>query len=480
MTALSPLPPLPASTLADASARLSEGSLNSVALTRAYLQRIEAAQPKLHAYVSLCADDALRTAERADAARDAAQATGAPLSPLHGIPMAFKDVIDSAGLPTTCHSRRCRDHRPRADAFAVAKLKAAGVVTLGKLATHEFAFGGPSHDLPFPPARNPWATAHIPGGSSSGSGAAMAADLCAAALGTDTSGSIRMPAGDCGVVGLKPSFGRVSLSGVYPLTHSMDHLGPMTATVRDAALVLETIAGHDPADPNSAKRPVPRYADALTGDIRGLRVGVIHDCYENHADAAICRALEESMDMLRDLGADVREVKAPPLELLNTCGRVILLAEGFSIHGRGLRDAPQDYGRLTRMRMQLGAFLSADDLLRAQALRARLTAQMSALFDDCDLLLSANQFTPAKDFDAAGALFPFLTSPYPTMPFDVTGHPALALPCGFSPEGLPFSLQLAAAHFDECTLLRTGDALETAHGPRRHPPTPFRERPTPL
>lgn len=447
-------------TLTDASAQMALGTITAVELTQAYLTQIEKAQPDLNAYVTVCAESALHQAQMADARRH----KGLPCGPLHGVPMAFKDVIDVGGLPTTCHSKIPTTRAADADAAAVAKLRQAGVVILGKLATHEYAFGGPSHDLPFPPARNPWATDHIPGGSSSGSAAAMAARLCAASLGTDTSGSIRMPAGDCGVVGLKPTYGRVSLSGVFPLSPSMDHVGPITATVGDAALVLEGIAGFDPGDPRSANRPVPCYSAKLGGSIRGTRIGILRDWYETYACPEVTTAIANAMDVLRDLGADLIEVETPPLEQLNACGRVILLSEGFSVHGRNLRERPEDFGRFTRMRMQLGAFVTAEDYLRAQVARRRLTAEMTALFDQCDILLTANQFGPAARFDEAAELFPFLNRPFPTMPFDVTGHPALSLPCAFTRDGLPLGLQLATRHFDEARLLHVGHAFETALG----------------
>lgn len=461
-------------TLSDAARAMASGDITAVELTQAYQTRIEQAQPRLSAYVNVSTEDALREAQAADAHRR----SGLPCGPLHGIPMAFKDVIDVGGLPTTCHSRIPPRCPVPADAAAVAKLRRAGVVTLGKLATHEFAFGGPSHDLPFPPARNPWATEHIPGGSSSGSGVAVAAGLCAAALGTDTSGSIRMPAGDCGIVGLKPSFGRVSLSGVFPLSPSMDHLGPMTATVRDAAMVLEGIAGFDPSDPRCPNRPVPNYCAEIGQDIRGLRIGVLRDWYESRARPEVSKALDNAMDVLTDLGAQLVEIDAPPLETLNACGRVILLSEGFAVHGRNLRERPEDFGMFTRMRMQLGAFVTAEDYQRAQTTRRRLTAEMSAVLATCDVLLTANQFEPAARFDETRTLFPFLKAPYPTMPFDVTGHPALSLPCALSSEGLPLGLQLAARHFDELRLFQVGHSFETALGLfPRFAPAPYPARP---
>ena len=461
-------------TLTQASKALVSGAVNAVELTQAYLAHIEAAQPHLNAYITINTDAALNDAQRADAQRR----DGLPCGPLNGIPMAFKDVIDTDGMPTTCHSKLRSDHISTSDAFAVAKLKQSGVVTLGKLATHEFAFGGPSHDLPFPPARNPWATAHIPGGSSSGSGAAVAAGMCSAALGTDTSGSIRMPAGDCGVVGLKPTFGRVSLRGVYPLSPSMDHVGPMTSTVSDAAMVLEEIAGYDAKDPRSVNFPVPRYLDHLSGDLRGMKIGVLRDWYETRARADVAKALGNAMDVLRDLGALLVEVKAPPLDELNACGRIILLSEGFAVHGKNLRDRPEDFGKFTRMRMQLGAFVTAEDYQRAQIARRRLSIEMTSLFADCEVVLTANQFRPAARFEEADDLFPFLKHPFPTMPFDVTGHPAIAVPCGFSSEGMPIGLQLAARHFDETTLLCAAHAFETALGLTQcRPAFPFPEHP---
>lgn len=276
---------------------------------QAVADRIAAVDPAINSYVTPTIDAALACARTAAAEI----AAGRRLGPLHGIPVGIKDIFATAGVRTTAHSHILADNVPTEDCVAVARLKAAGAVVMGKLATHEFAFGGPDWTLPFPPARNPWNREHFTGGSSSGSGAAVAAGLCLGAMGSDTAGSIRMPAAFCGIAGIKPTYGRVSRRGVAPLAFSLDHVGPMCWTSRDAALMLQAIAGHDPHDPASADVPVPDYAAALTGDISGLRVGVVRHFYEedDRADAEVLAAMDAGLDVLRGLGRRSRTSGCP-------------------------------------------------------------------------------------------------------------------------------------------------------------------------
>src|ERR1700722_18761396 len=289
-------------TIADAASLLERRQLSPVALTQAFLDRIAAIDPQLNAYLLVTADQALDQARVAEAEIMAGNYRG----PMHGIPFALKDIYCTAGIRTTSHSRTRADYVPDFDATTVAKLYAAGAVLLGKLATHEFAHGGPSFDLPWPPARNPWNRAYITGGSSSGSGASVAAGLAMGALGSDTGGSIRNPAALCGLAGLKPTYGLVSRFGVYTNSFSYDHAGPMTWSVEDCAIMLQAIAGHDSKDPASADRPVPDYRAALTGDIKGLRIGVLRHLFEQDAPtpAVAKAALEAAFDVLRGLGVN--------------------------------------------------------------------------------------------------------------------------------------------------------------------------------
>ena len=455
-------------TIAEAARRIRARELTAVALTEAYLARIGATNDRLAAYITVTADSALAEAQLADA--DAA--AGRWRGPLHGIPVALKDIYATAGVHTTCHSRLLIDNVPAEDAVSVAKLRAAGAILLGKLSTHEFAFGGPSFDLPFPPARNPWTLEAVPGGSSSGSGAAVAAGLCAGALGSDTGGSIRSPAGFCGIVGMKPTYGRVSRRGVYPLSFSQDHAGPMTWTVEDCAMMLQAISGHDSGDPGSADMPVPDFRATLAQPIAGLRIGVARDWYEgpDGATEETVAALDRMLDTMRRLGATVFDVRTPDIADFHACGRIIILSEGYAIHRATLSARPEAYGEFTRDRLRLGAFISAEQYVQAQRMRRSLTEGLMSVMRDCDVIVTANQYGPAEPFTGATATFPFFGKPYLAMPFNVTGQPAMTVPCGFAANGLPLGFQIAGRPFDEATVFRVGHAYEQARGGLDHRP----------
>lgn len=454
--------------IAEASAGIRSGSLTSVELIRACLGRIAATEERLNAFITLCADHAMEAA----AAADREIAAGRWKGPLHGIPIGLKDIYATAGVPTTCHSRLLAENVPTRSADTVARLEAAGAIMVGKLATHEFAFGGPSLDLPWPAARNPWDPERIPGGSSSGSGTAVAAGMVAGAMGSDTGGSIRGPAGLCGIVGLKPSYGRLSRRGVYPLSWTQDHAGPMTRTVEDCALMMQVLSGYDPADPASVDAPVPDFAAALARPVAGLRVGVVRSWYE-HADGAddeVVALIDEALAVMRDLGMIVRDVVMPEAADYHACGRITILSEGFAVHRRHLLDTPDAYGQFFRDRMRLGAFIGADRYIEAQRMRARLNGATLAAMADCDVLVTANQYGPAETFQQSQRTFPFFGKPYLTMPFNVTGQPALTVRCGFTAGGLPIGLQIAGRSFADDTVLQVGHAYERARGGLdRHP-----------
>ncbi len=357
--------------LARAAELIRRGALSPVELTRALIDRIERLDPAINAFLRLTPEAALADAKTAEAEIAAGRRRG----PMHGVPYALKDIIDYAGLPTTAHSKILIDNFATQDAFVAARLRAAGGVHLGKLSTHEFAIGGPSFDLPWPPARNPWSREHFPGGSSSGAGAGLAAGFFPAALGTDTGGSVRNPASMCGIAGMKPTYGRVSRRGVTPLAQSLDHIGPMTRTVRDNAMLLQVIAGRDPLDPGSADEPVDDYLAALDAGARGLRIGVVRhfyseDCAAHPEQAA---AIEASLRVWRDAGAAIEDVRLPPLQAWNAPTRVIIAAEAFAVHERWLRERPGDYGARGRERLLQGALLRAADYIQAQRERSRLT-----------------------------------------------------------------------------------------------------------
>lgn len=441
--------------------------LSPVELTEALLARIAALDPIYHAFIALTAEIARAEAKAAETEI----ARGNWRGPMHGIPYALKDIFDVAGLPTTCHSKLRINHRAAADATAVRKLREAGAVLLGKLALHEFANGGPTLELPWPAARNPWNIDLHPGGSSSGCGTAVAAGMAPATLGTDTGGSVRNPATCCGVIGMKPTYGAVSRAGVFPLAFSLDHVGPMTRGVRDNALMLQVIAGHDPLDPASADEPLPDYAQSLAEGVRGLRIGVIRHFYTTDlaGDAEMVTAIEAAADLLGRLGAEICEIRLPPLQDFAACGQVIMAAEAYAVHERWLKERPGDYGARGRERLLAGAGLSAADYLQAVRWRLRLRDAAADAFRGIDVALTASSLDPACRIDDEAALAATY-SRQARLAFNVTGQPALVIPAGFARSGLPLSLQLVGPPFAEAMLYRVAQAYEAATGwTDRHP-----------
>jgi aspartyl-tRNA(Asn)/glutamyl-tRNA(Gln) amidotransferase subunit A len=453
--------------LAEASELIRTRKLSAVEYTTALLTHIESHDDTYNAFVALTPERALT------AARTAEQeiAVGRWRGPFHGIPYALKDIIDVEGLPTTAHSTILIDNVARRHAAVTERLEAAGGVLLGKLSTHEFAIGGPSFDLPWPPARNPWNRDHFCGGSSSGSGAGLAAGFFPAALGTDTGGSIRNPASMCGITGMKPTYGRVSRRGVVPLAFSLDHIGPMTRTVRDNALMLQVIAGHDPGDPASADEPVPDHGATLSQGVKGLRIGVIRHFYTSdvvgHPEQV--EALDAAVRLLAEAGAEITEVTLPALQDFSACGQIILAAEAYAVHEQWLKDRPQDYGSRARERLLAGAELRAVDYLQAVRWRLQLRDRVAEEFANIDVALTASSMDPACRIDDDEAL----AANYwrqARMPFNVTGQPALVIPAGFAKSGLPLSLQLVGHPFGEAMLYRVAQFYEDATGwTQRHP-----------
>jgi aspartyl-tRNA(Asn)/glutamyl-tRNA(Gln) amidotransferase subunit A len=441
--------------IAELAPKVREGSVSPVAIAEACLHRIERHDATIHSFIRITADRALAAARQAEAEIDAGYYRG----PFHGIPYALKDIIDASGVPTTAHSRLMPSTPAHANAPITQRLESAGGVLLGKLGTFEFALGGPSWDLPWPPPRNPWNTDFLPGGSSSGSGAAVAARFVPAAIGTDTGGSVRWPAAVCGIVGLKPTYGLLSRRGVQPNTFSLDHCGPMTRTVRDCALMLAVCAGHDPLDPGSADMAVPDYGAALTGDISGTRIGLVRTWYAPEASGEVVAAVDAAADRLRSLGAIVEELVLPDIGDYSDCKTLISASELFAIHKPDLQTRPEMFGARLRQRVLGGAFIRAEDYLQAQRWRADLTRGIMAQFARFDALATAGWLGTADPADPQGADF-FRKRRLVTMPFSLAGIPALVVPCGFGAHDLPISLQIAAKPFAEATLLRIGDAYQ--------------------
>jgi aspartyl-tRNA(Asn)/glutamyl-tRNA(Gln) amidotransferase subunit A len=438
--------------ITEAGARIRSGELTAVNLTEAVLAEIERLDPSINAFVTVMADMALDQARRADSEI----ASGVDRGPLHGIPLAVKDLVDIKGQPTLCGSALGRGHVAEADAEIVTRLEHAGAVIVGKAQTYEFAVVGPSVDLPLPPARNPWNRNHITGGSSSGSAAAVAAGMVRAAIGTDTGGSIRSPACYCGVTGLKPTYNTVSKQGIFPLSGSLDHVGPIAMCVADAAIALDAIATED-----DTRRPA---STEIGQDIAGLRIAYARKFFARDPEAspAIVSALDDAVSQLSLLGARIEEVELPDYKLFEDCGAVTLQAEAYQVHREWLAKRQADYGRLAYQSLASGFALSDDDVAIARDVRKRLSATLNdTILPRFDGMITANVLEAAPPFSAFDGLTPRWTA-MRTLPFNVTGNPVLAVPIGFAPNDLPLGMQIVGRMKDEATICRIGHAYEMA------------------
>ena len=441
-------------TIRQASELLRNGKLSPMELTRAFLDRIEELDGTLTSYITVLLDAALAEARKAEAEI----LSGSYRGPLHGIPIALKDIYDTKGVLTTASSRVMADRVPDRDATTTARLRDAGSILLGKLATHEFALGGPDPTHGFPLAKNPWNIEHIPSGSSSGSGVAVASGLCMGSLGSCTGGSIRGPAAYCSVVGFKATYGRVSRFGVLPLSWTLDHCGPLTWTVEDTAAMLQAIAGYDPKDPTSSRAPVPDYSASLKEDIRGMRIGVPRHFFfsdDPRIDADVVSTVEVALAELESLGAHVVEVEARTMEDSETAQGVIMLAEAFAYHERNLRTRPQDFGEMCRTWFRCGALFTAAEYVQAQRLRNVMKREFSQVLQNVDVIVSPTMPTAPPRFDESDPFSPARSISF-VGAYNMTGMPALSVPCGFTPAGLPVGLQIAGKPFDEPTVLRVG------------------------
>jgi aspartyl-tRNA(Asn)/glutamyl-tRNA(Gln) amidotransferase subunit A len=455
----------------DLGPRLRNGTLSSAALTQAHLDRVAATDPALHAFALLMAEKALAAAARADADL----AAGVDRGPLHGIPIALKDLIDVKGVPTGCGSGARANRVAAADAEVTGRLKAAGAVILGKLATYEFGLVGPSFDLPALPAVNPWKPDHVTGGSSSGSAAAVAARLVRTTVGTDTGGSIRSPAAYCGVAGLKPTFGRVAQGGVFPLSSSLDHVGSISATVAEAAITLDAIADPPRAGEAGPAAGVMPAARLLGEGIETMRIAYARAWFARDPALMpeVLSAMDDAVSQLSLLGARIAEVALPDYELMEAVGAVILHREALAVHRSLLRERGRDYGRRAYRSLVGGLCLTELDLARALRAAARLRDAIdAAIFSRHDALVTACTLTTAPPVMAFEGESPVWT-PMRTLPFNVTGHPALALPIGFA-GGLPIGMQIVGKANEEAQICRVGAAFErsTDHSALR--PVPLR------
>ena len=437
---------------------------SSVDLVRACLDRIARHDRELGTFITLTADSALDEAKRADADLG----NGVDRGPLHGIPIALKDLYDTAGVRTTAGSRIFADRVPDRDCAVVEKLRSAGAVFLGKLNLHELALGVTNQNPHFGPTCNPWDTTRIPGGSSGGSAAAVASGFCYMSPGSDTGGSIRIPASLCGVAGLKPTYGRVSLRGVIPLSWTLDHAGPLARTVGDLALALGAIAGHDPLDPSSSDVPADDYASGLEDGAKDVRVLIPTNHFFDDIDPEVDAAVREAARVLVTLGATVTEMALPRAELLAPTQRAILLTDAAAVHREHLRERAADIGADVLTRLRTGQTLTGTDYAQARRDRDELRREWFAVLRDHDVILSPTTLiaAPPRDGEDAVAAAQRLTAN--TSPFNLTGLPAISLPCGFTQAGLPIGLQLAAGPWRERLLLRVARAYENA--------TPWHER----
>jgi aspartyl-tRNA(Asn)/glutamyl-tRNA(Gln) amidotransferase subunit A len=446
--------------------------LSPIDITDAYLERIEAFDPKILAYITVTAEDARIAARKAEDEITHGNWRG----PFHGVPIALKDLCYTRAILTTGGSKILGAFVPDFDCTVWARLREAGAILLGKLNLHEFASGATNTNPHWGTCRNPYNLGRIPGGSSGGSGAAIVAKMAAATIGTDTGGSIRIPAAFCGCVGMKQTWGRVSRYGVLPLADSLDHAGPITRTVRDAALMLQIIAGRDIHDTTSSDEPVPDYVQALDGNLKGVRVGIIKELLSGLSDE-VALAFNAALREMRILGAEVDEVSIPHIEMCSTIATNIMFAESAEYHEQWMRTRSHEYGADVRRMLEAGMMTPAIYYVRAQRSRAAILAEALKALDNFTVLAAPTAAIPAPRIDIGGraltdggeqvdmvaAVLRF------TAPFNVTGQPALAIPTGLAPNGLPVSMQIIGKPFDEATVFRVADAYERARGPLAEP-----------
>jgi len=441
---------------------LQKKEISPVELFNEAIERIHQLQPKLNSFITVTEEEGRKAATEAESEIRKGQYRG----PLHGIPISIKDLFATRGVRTTAGSKVLAQWVPDYDATAVARLHQAGMVLVGKTHMHEFAYGVTSDNPHYGPARNPWDPTRVPGGSSGGSAAAVASSQCTASLGSDSGGSIRTPAAVCGVVGLKPTYGRVSRYGAIPLAWSLDHVGPLTKSVEDAAIMLSAIAGPDPKDPSASSRPLPDYRQEMRGEIRGLRLGVPRQYFFENVDPEIQKLVSAAVHQLESMRATLVDVDIPDLENCSAMEAHITLAEASSYHEPYLNKQADDYGPGVRTNLEAGRYLLATDYVKSQRARTLLQRNFNQAFKHADVIVSPT--LPAlpplvgEVWVQSGNLREHVIDAFLrfNIPFDLTGFPAISIPCGLGSTGLPIGLQIAGKAFDETTVLRVANAYE--------------------
>jgi aspartyl-tRNA(Asn)/glutamyl-tRNA(Gln) amidotransferase subunit A len=450
--------------LAEQANLIASGQISPVELLEATLQQMDRVDGRLNAYITPMRNQAMADARRAEEVITG----GGYLGALHGIPIAVKDLFYTRGVRTTAGSKVMADFVPDDDATAVTRLREAGAVIVGKTGMHEFAYGTTGINPHYGDVRNPWDLERVPGGSSSGSAAAVAARMCSAALGSDTGGSIRIPAALCGITGIKPTYGRVSRHGAVPCAWSLDNVGPLTRTAEDAAIVMGAIAGWDGKDPASCQDPVPDFVAALSQGVSGLRVAILKEYVTDPTEPEVLAAFQAAMDLLRSLGASVEEVSVPEVNTAIGASTAILASEVSAYHEENLRRRPQDYGEEVRARLETGFFIAATDYLKGQRVRRLLTAQFLELLAGYDAVVCPTIPATAPRFDQDTVAYGDVVEPRgPAMVrhtrlFNLTSLPAVSVPCGLDSQGLPIGLQIATAPFTEGLTLRIAHAYQQA------------------
>lgn len=441
----------------------STGDLSPVEITQFFLRRIEAFDKKITSYISFTADQAIQQAKRAEQVLIKGRKAGRQkFNPLLGIPISLKDLYETKGIQTTAGARIFRDNIPTKDAQVVKKLYKAGVVLLGKTNMHEIALGLTTVNPHYGVCRNPWSTDRISGGSSGGSAAALAAGFCTASMGSDTGGSIRVPAGLCGVVGLKPTFGRISLRGVMPLSWNLDHAGPMGRRVQDVAYMYQAVAGYDPEDANSIRRPVENVLRHIKDGVKHWRIALADDDYFHKTDSEVLDLVYKAAQVFETLGAHVEKTPFPGMYAAALSNSQVVVSDAATIYAQPFLEHPQEFGEDIRQRLEIGSQIKLQDYIQARRQQILLHRQFESFFDAYDLLLMPTTAVAAPLIEGPTALEQARLLTRYTAPFNSTGLPALSIPCGFTQNGLPVGLQLIARPWYEANLLRAAYAYEDA------------------